>query len=138
MESAQCPCEGCEGIEDGWHCVGECVSGNAGKLRRGLVEEFGRQVDKVDSLGGDLRWAIKALWSVDEEGRMCRWEDMEWEEFEEKVGGLSGVDEGREQMMGRLCMERPATYRVGGWLTRDWEEVMEESAVMTSSDEEET
>ena len=26
-------------------------------------------------------------------------------------------------------MQRPANYRVGGWLTRDWEEVMEECGV---------
>ena len=55
-DSGKCPCEGCEGIEDGWHCVGECICGNAGELRRGLVEEFGRQVDNLGSLGKDLRW----------------------------------------------------------------------------------
>jgi hypothetical protein len=64
---------------------------------------------------------------------MQRWEEMGWAReggaWEERASALRGASDSRVALMGRLCVEKPSDFRATGWVSTDWEEVLEEMGV---------
>ena len=87
-EGCGCPMEGCGGeCEDGWHVMGECKGKGMREVRRSVVEGMLGKVRKIEGVGREMQWMIRALWGLDGEGSLMRWEELDWEECGEAVGG---------------------------------------------------
>ena len=132
-EQATCQLEGCSGVECGWHVAAECQHKEMVECRRQVVEQMRGRLEKLQKLPRDLRWAVAQLWGLDEGGVMQRWEEMDWAReggaWEERASALRGASDSRVALMGRLCMEKPSDFRATGWVSTDWEEVLEEMGV---------
>jgi hypothetical protein len=132
-EQATCQLEGCSGVECGWHVAAECQHREMVECRRPVMEQMRGRLEKLQKLPRDLRWAVAQLWGLDEGGVMQRWEEMDWAReggaWEERASALRGASDSRVALMGRLCMEKPSDFRATGWVSTDWEEVLEEMGV---------
>jgi hypothetical protein len=76
-EDGGCGMEGCGGdCEDGWHVFGACRARCMVECRRKWMGKLRKQVDGVQGMSEDVKWAVQAMWSVGEDGEMVRWEEL--------------------------------------------------------------
>ena len=131
-EGCGCPMEGCGGeCEDGWHVMGECRGKGMRETRRSVVEGMLGKVRKIEGVGREMQWMIRALWGLDGEGCLMRWEELDWEEYEEAVGEQQRGSEGCRGSLKRVCSESGkgkqkecgrTDLRVRSWVNVEWEE----------------
>ena len=95
------------------------------ECRRDVLERMMRKVGKIEGIGREMRWVIKALWGLDEEGDLRRWEELDWGEYEEAVAWETRGSTGCRASLAKVCSESGSgkgrecgrsDLRIRGWV----------------------
>ena len=57
--------------------MGECRGKGMREARRSVVEGMLGKVRKMEGVGREMQWMIRALWGLDGEGCLMRWEELD-------------------------------------------------------------
>ena len=144
VETEVCPCCGSVS-ESAFHLKMECTHDKMVEIRSSRMSQMRKAVEKALIQGGarkEMAEAVGRMWTVDSQGKMIRWEGMEyasdggdWEQQVDRQMGITdgGVASDRQvvvrDIMAGLALVQPADLREGGWMMKRWGVMWEEEGI---------